>query len=129
MQEGLALVEDDAVIRHLFAAFAAERGIRIRVFASLQEACELLTHPPAALITDIDLPDGTGLELVRKISAEGLRVPTYALTSRVDDPPAALVDHFDGWFSKPQSLGGFETLIECLLFQARDVMASTVETR
>lgn len=64
------LVEDDAPIRERMAAILADAGSLdlVGAVADLAEARALCAaQVPAVLITDLRLPDGNGLDLIREV--------------------------------------------------------------
>lgn len=63
------LVEDDAPIRERMAAILGAAGELelVAVAANVQDARALrTTHVPAVMVTDLKLPDGSGLDLIRE---------------------------------------------------------------
>jgi DNA-binding NarL/FixJ family response regulator len=78
MPHTVVLVEDDAATReHLARAIAAASEFRV-VASEATLAGGLLAlrrHSPALLLTDLGLPDGSGMELIRAASANGRTLP------------------------------------------------------
>lgn len=67
----LLLVEDDLTIQHLVTLALEELELELRICGGMAEALELLERAPVQLlITDLMLPDGSGLALLRKLAAE-----------------------------------------------------------
>ncbi|PZS39491.1 MAG: two-component system response regulator, partial [Pseudonocardiales bacterium] len=62
--------------------------------------------PPDLLVLDIMLPDLDGLEVTRRLSSDGVKVPVLFLTARdsVDDKVAGLTVGGDDYVTKPFSL-------------------------
>ena len=78
-QARVLLVEDDQAVRALTQRALQRQGYQILVAASASEASGLwqeLAQPPDLLLTDVILPDGSGLELARVLESRcpGLRV-------------------------------------------------------
>ncbi len=65
--------------------------IQVRRAATLEEARASLAEagPPAVLLTDWTLPDGSGLDLVREVRAWGLPTAAVVLTGSGDERQAA----------------------------------------
>ncbi|PWC31272.1 response regulator transcription factor [Azospirillum sp. TSO35-2] len=64
------LVEDDAPIRERMAAIlrGADALDLVAIAATLEQARELCAvHVPTVLVTDLKLPDGSGLDLIRDV--------------------------------------------------------------
>ncbi len=68
------------------------------------------------LMSDVGLPDGTGLELIQKICASGSRVPAIALTGygMEDDVQRCLDAGFSAHLTKPVDFGRLEELVRGL---------------
>src|SRR5271154_3364972 len=84
MGANVAVVEDDDSVRELVTRILSERGYDVSVYSGFQEAkTALIEAPPDLLITDVELPDGCGLDLVGAVrDASGRNVPTIILSSR-----------------------------------------------
>jgi two-component system OmpR family response regulator len=76
------LVEDDAEIRELLAAFLRRNGMRVSVARDGREMDQLLTVSAVdILVLDVMLPDEDGLSLCRRVRASG-GMPIIMLTAR-----------------------------------------------
>ncbi|MEY4761637.1 MAG: hypothetical protein RLZZ200_1493 [Pseudomonadota bacterium] len=78
------VVEDHPLFREaLVARLGLEPGVsECLEAASVQEARRmLLEHDFAAMVTDISLTDGTGLDLIRRMRAEGHRMPVLVVSA------------------------------------------------
>jgi DNA-binding response OmpR family regulator len=77
------LVEDEQTLRQsILRGLSKLNGIRIVGAANTQEAKALLAkEPPDLLISDLDLPDGTGLEVVAEAERLGLRMPVVFISA------------------------------------------------
>lgn len=86
----LLIVEDDDLTRAFLVEHLAADGYDPLEAATLAEALELLDHTsPCLVLTDLTLPDGSGLELVARVrDADGIatrvdpRTPVVLLTGR-----------------------------------------------
>jgi len=80
----IALVEDDESLRELVHRLFTSRGYDVLSFGSLEKARDAVeTQRPDLLLTDVGLPDGSGLELVGKFNDRtGRKVPTVVLSAR-----------------------------------------------
>jgi two-component system CheB/CheR fusion protein len=75
----LLLVEDNRDTLRFLSLALGRRGHDVRTAASLSEArAELVAGDLDLLISDIELPDGTGLELMRELARRG--VPGIAMS-------------------------------------------------
>jgi DNA-binding NarL/FixJ family response regulator len=88
MSRAVIVVDDDAVFRGLARRMLAGGGLEVVGEAStVQEALELAEAlEPDALLVDVGLPDGNGIELTQRLTAMAWR-PRVVLTS--SDPDAA----------------------------------------
>lgn len=80
----LLVVDDSAVNRELKRSIFEPHGYRVITAATVAEGLKLtVEHHPSAIITDIGLPDGNGLELLQAIKADpGVSaIPVLMITS------------------------------------------------
>ncbi|HWQ24810.1 MAG TPA: response regulator transcription factor [Gaiellaceae bacterium] len=84
-QPTILVVEDETAIASFVAAYLRNAGYRVRTAASAQAAlAELVREMPALVILDLNLPDGDGVELCRRIRKSS-DVPILMLTARDED--------------------------------------------
>jgi len=87
---GTCLIADDAPhIRTLIERWLAETGFDCYAVSGARQALQAAeSHPPDIVITDLDMPDGDGLELLRAMrshSHEHLRrTPVMVISSMID---------------------------------------------
>ncbi|MDO9017159.1 MAG: response regulator transcription factor [Deltaproteobacteria bacterium] len=86
----LALVDDDpnigAALRELLAGTLSNRYALCGAAATLAEGRAMLIDTPATLLLlDLGLPDGSGLDLLRELSATRPTLPVLVLTIFDDD--------------------------------------------
>ena len=101
------VVDDEASIVDAVATALRYEGFDVReavtgraALASAQE------DPPDLVVLDVMLPDLDGLEVTRRLRADGIRVPILFLTARdsVEDKVAGLTVGGDDYVTKPFSL-------------------------
>ena len=109
------IVDDEADIRELVELTLMRMGLRTQAAASLAEARGLLARQSFDFcITDMRLPDGLGIELVREHSS---RLPIAVITAygnaemAVDSLKAGAFD----FVSKPVDLGALRKLVDTAL--------------
>jgi two-component system OmpR family response regulator len=79
----ILIVEDDTAIAQALQSQFARSGYSVHHAATLQEASHLIEQSAVqALILDLGLPDGQGLELVRQLRAARRTLPTLIMTAR-----------------------------------------------
>lgn len=97
------VVEDDAPIRRFLRSTLLARGYVVDEAETLQAARLLVTgQPPDAVLLDLGLPDGDGLELVQEIRGWS-QLPIVVLSARGQEmvKVAALDAGADDFLTKP----------------------------
>jgi CheY-like chemotaxis protein len=78
----ILVVEDEAALRNSLCRLLRQEDLIPRETGSLQDAVRLLAEePPSLVVSDLDLPDGTGLDLLQELAFRGLRVPVIFITA------------------------------------------------
>ena len=79
----ILIVDDSPVDRRLAAAIVTRRGgLRVATAANGREALEIIARdPPAAVLTDLQMPEMNGLELVEEVRREYPGVPVILMTA------------------------------------------------
>jgi DNA-binding response OmpR family regulator len=81
----ILVVEDETSIASFVAAYLTNAGYAVRTASTAQAAvAELTNESPALIVLDLNLPDGDGVELCRRIR-KGSDVPILMLTARDED--------------------------------------------
>ena len=81
----ILVVEDETSIATFVAAYLRNAGYGVKTAASAQAALiELASDSPALIVLDLNLPDGDGVELCRRIRKTS-DVPILMLTARDED--------------------------------------------
>jgi len=86
MKNNILIVDDEAQIRNLLSTILEKAGYDCQTAADVGEAKQLLTESPySLLLTDLDLPDESGGDLIRHCKQ---RYPDMAvvIASVLDDP-------------------------------------------
>src|SRR6202007_250784 len=88
-----------------------EAGTGRAALAAAQE------DPPDLVVLDVMLPDLDGIEVTRRLRADGIRVPVLFLTARdsVEDKVAGLTVGGDDYVTKPFSLAEIVARIHAIL--------------
>lgn len=112
------VVDDEADIRELLDLTLARMGLDADCAASLAEARERLASGRYQLcLTDMRLPDGEGLALVREINQNGVDLPVAVITAHgsMENAVAALKAGAFDYLSKPVSLDQLRALVRAAL--------------
>ena len=112
------VVDDEADIRELLELTLMRMGLAVEAAASVREAHVLLGAKQFDLcLTDMRLPDGDGLELVRHIGEHCRDLPVAVITAygSAENAVAALKAGAFDYLSKPVSLEDLRTLVKSAL--------------
>src|SRR6478672_3066212 len=75
----ILIIEDDAVVRTFLADNLIADGYELSVAATMREGLRALeAEPPDLAVVDLTLPDGSGLELIKRVRAAD------GIASRID---------------------------------------------
>lgn len=112
------IIDDEPDIRELLTLTLSRMGLEVTAAADLGEARHALLHNDYSFcLTDMRLPDGNGLDLVREISKSHPNLPTAVITAhgKIEDAVVALkIGAFD-FVSKPVDLGILRRLVNTAL--------------
>lgn len=82
----ILVVDDDAEIRTLLARYLGTQGFRVSTAANRREFETRLADTRVDLVVlDVMLPDGSGLEICRRLREERVAVPVILLTALKED--------------------------------------------
>lgn len=89
------------------------------------------SNPPDMIVLDIMLPDLDGIEVTRRLRADGIRVPVLFLTARdaVEDKVAALTVGGDDYVTKPFSLAEIVARTHAILRRTHGVVDKDTRLR
>jgi CheY-like chemotaxis protein len=114
------IVDDHALNLKLLERLLEREGREVRAADSLAAAERALAEEqPAMIVLDMNLPDGSGLELTRKLKAEPrtASIPIVACTAAVmpSDEDQAREAGCDAFVAKPIDLRQFSEVISSIL--------------
>lgn len=112
------VIDDEADIRELLDLTLARMGIAADCAGTVAEARKYLEHETYNLcLTDMRLPDGEGLEIVRLIGTRYAETPVAVITAfgSTDNAVAALKAGAFDYLAKPVALDQLRTLIKSAL--------------
>jgi DNA-binding response OmpR family regulator len=76
------LVEDDPTLGAILGKNLEARGYRVRRAETLAAALAALdAEAPGVMLLDVNLPDGSGWDVLRALQTTGRRVPTVVLSA------------------------------------------------
>ncbi len=102
----ILVVEDDEILREGLASGLQLEGMTVDTVESCEAARSALASGHEAVVLDIALPDGSGLDLLREWRRQGMAVPILLLTARnfVEDRVEGLDRGADDYLGKPFDL-------------------------
>ncbi|MCH7344920.1 response regulator transcription factor [Pelomonas sp. CA6] len=120
----ILLVEDDPTLSSIVQRSLGDAGHRCDRAATAEEARYLWRIQPFdAVLLDLSLPDGNGLQVLREARARGDRTPVLVLTARnrTDERIAGLDAGADDYLGKPFELAEVEARLRALMRRRLDV--------
>lgn len=101
------VIEDDQSVQNLLQDSLTMAGFEVKTTTSAEEALRLLlSWTPNIIISDINLPEMSGFELLETIRAAHNQIPFIALTARTDkmDIAVGFKSGADDYITKPFGL-------------------------
>jgi two-component system response regulator PilR (NtrC family) len=114
----ILVVDDEADLRELLEITLLKMGLDVDSAATVREARTLLGQKPYALVlTDMRLPDGLGLELVREVAASHKSTPIAVITAygSAENAVVALKAGAFDYVSKPVVLDDLRAMVRSAL--------------
>lgn len=100
----ILLVEDDISLRDSLCQFLEDHGYRTVTAAGARAGWELIRkQQPRLCLLDLNLPDGSGLDLLKKIAQHGFTTRVVVMTAfdLHHARPPGNVEALAGWLTKP----------------------------
>jgi two-component system response regulator FixJ len=82
------VIDDDDAARDSLAFLLENAGMEVRTYGSARAFLEQSIPAADCLITDIRMPEMSGMELLRELSRRGIRLPVIMITGHGDIPLA-----------------------------------------
>ena len=83
------VIDDDEAMRDSLEFLFESAGLPVRTHESANVFLQAISEaPPACIVTDVRMPDMSGLELLRELKARGVRAPVIVITGHGDVPLA-----------------------------------------
>src|SRR6476660_6448932 len=83
------IVDDDEAVRQSLAFLLSTAGIPVRVYESATSfLAGLASLQAGCLITDVRMPDMTGIDLLQRLRAKNIKLPVIVITGHGDIPLA-----------------------------------------
>ena len=123
----LLLVEDTGSLAELLQGALGREDFVIDCMATLADAREaLLCATYSAIILDLSLPDGDGLDLLKEIRTGSSHIPVLILSARdrIEDRIRGLNFGADDYLPKPFDVGELRARLHALLRRPPQVLSS-----
>ena len=114
----ILVVDDEADLRELLEITLVRMGLDVDSAETLKQARAFLAqHDYALVLTDMRLPDGLGLELVREVTASNKSTPIAVVTAygSADNAVVALKAGAFDYVSKPVVLDELRVMVQSAL--------------
>lgn len=118
----LLVVEDDEVLSDGLKVGLNMLGFTVDVVGRVADACEAVAvNRFDAIVLDLMLPDGSGLDVLAQLRASGERTPVLLLTARdeVGDRIAGLDAGADDYLGKPFDLDELAARLRAIIRRAQ----------
>lgn len=116
------VLEDEADLAFLLRRNLEQQGYRVTACGTVREAREALRGgPPDVLLLDVNLPDGSGFDLLRGLRAQHVFAPAVFLTARTDeaDRLTGFAVGGDDYVCKPFSLAELVARVGAIVRRSR----------
>ena len=126
----ILLLEDDAALGQGIRYALENDGVQVKLCTALAQAQGILPGRDFdLLILDVNLPDGSGLDLLRDVRRRHSRVPVILLTANdlETDIVVGLESGADDYITKPFSLAVLRARVNAQLRRGTPVRTATVE--
>ncbi len=115
LKQPVLVVDDEADIRDLMEMTLMKMGLSVHTADGVVAAKKMLDSRRFSLVlTDMRMPDGSGLDVVNHITAQGLDVPVAVITAfgNADQAVQALKNGAFDYLQKPITLAQLRTLVK-----------------
>lgn len=127
----MLVVDDEAFLADLVATALRYQGFDTATAESIADAREsVLRFRPDLIVLDIMMPDGSGIDFLKRLRSEGFHAPVVYLTARdaTEDKIAGLTVGADDYVTKPFSLDELVVRVQTVLRRASKATATVTLT-
>ena len=125
----ILVVDDNTMLLSKIVRSLVQANQKVRAASSLAEARALLRdHPPKVLCLDLELPDGSGLDLLAELRQTGRSLPVVVISGHHSAENRARAERLGaaGFLAKPFALSELHRLLTQLLGDPPTTVAETV---
>jgi two-component system response regulator FixJ len=111
------VIDDDAAVRDSIAFLLESAELVARTYPSAVAFLQAADLAPGCIVTDVRMPEMSGIELVRRLKAAGRRDPVIVITGHADVPlaieamKAGVADFIEKPFDDEVLLGAIRTAV------------------
>jgi two-component system response regulator FixJ len=112
------VIDDDDAVRDSIAFLLESAGMVARTYPSAVAFLEAADLASGCVVTDVRMPEMSGIELVRRLKADGHRDPVIVITGHADVPlaieamKAGVADFIEKPFDDEVLLGAIRTAVQ-----------------
>jgi len=117
-KQPILLIEDDLSLRDSLCAFLEAHGYATLTASTARQGWELIrSRHPAVCLVDLNLPDASGLDLIKKIVQHHTKTKVVVMTAfdLANMRPAGADEVLAGWMTKPVHPDELLTTVEKIL--------------
>lgn len=132
LKRPVLIVDDEADIRDLMEMTLVKMGLAVKTVDGVAEAKKALERQPFSLVlTDMRMPDGSGLEVVDYINSHHLDIPIAVITAygSAEQAVQALKNGAFDYLQKPITLAQLRTLVKSVIKVADEQPAAPSAAR
>ena len=116
----ILIADDDRVLTEVLSRRLKKAGYKVVVvYDAMQCIMTALRNPPDAILLDVNMPGGTGLQVLRQLknSIKTIHIPIIVISGSIDPEMAATVTSFgaDEFMAKPPDYAQLERSLARLL--------------
>jgi two-component system, NtrC family, response regulator HydG len=118
----ILVVDDEAALREVLSLRIAAWGYAVAVAADVAEADRAIAaSPPDLVLSDVVLPDSSGIDLLRRLRRGDERLPVVMMTAHanVDAAVDAMKAGAADYLTKPLDYGALRALLDALAAELR----------
>ncbi len=116
----ILIADDDRLLTHLLGAHLKKRGYQVVVaYDAMQAIMAALRNPPDAIVLDIQMPAGSGLQTMRQLrsSFKTSHVPVIIVSAHLEPDTVANLRQMDiqHFLPKPPDLEKLDAILDSVL--------------
>ena len=113
----ILIADDDRVLTQVLSIRLKKAGYRVVVvYDAMQAILTALRNPPDAILLDVNMPGGTGLQVLRQLknSAKTNQIPIIVISGSMDPATASLVTSMgaDEYLGKPPNFERLDAILK-----------------